>query len=84
MQVAKEGDLALLKNEIEDLRDNVATEEDISKVLGVTDAHHLTPLHYAVKYQHVDIVRILLKNGAGMLAINSTQTLHSLILFYTD
>ncbi|XP_065057285.1 transient receptor potential cation channel subfamily A member 1 homolog isoform X1 [Rhopilema esculentum] len=77
-KVAKEGDLALLKSEIEDLRDNVAEEEDISKVLGVTDAHHLTPLHYAVKYQHVDIVRILLRNGAdvNVKGENGTTCLH--------
>ena len=31
----------------------------------MTDAYHLTPLHYAVKYQHVDIIRILLRHGAG-------------------
>ena len=57
--------MAELKEEIEELKENGASESDIVQALGLTDAFHLTPLHYAVKYQHVDIVLFILKNGAG-------------------
>lgn len=57
--------MAELKKEIEDLKENGASQEDIKQALGLTDAYHLTPIHYAVKYQHVDIVRFLLRNEAG-------------------
>ena len=62
--------MAELKEEIEELKENGASEADIIKALSLTDAFHLTPLHYAVKYQHLDIVRFILKNWAGNLKID--------------
>eukprot|EP00794_Sanderia_malayensis_P000302 gene302-929_t len=75
---AKEGELLPIKNEIEELLSNGASDADIADVLGNTDAYRLTALHYAVKYQNTDILRFLLKNGADVnkRGDNGTTCLH--------
>ena len=53
------------RQHIEDLFEEVTDPISQRYALNSRDAYHLTALHYAVKYSHLEIVRLLLEKGAG-------------------
>jgi len=42
----------------------------VKKKINVLDEDDLTPLHYAARYNHLNMVRLLLENHAGKLLSN--------------
>ena len=54
-----------LKEELDELYDDYPEEPARKQALSHRDHWGLTALHYAVKYNHLSVVRMLVENGAG-------------------
>lgn len=63
---AKNGNEKELKSRIDELFSEIVDLAGRKATLGRHDSHQLTPLHYAVKYNNIDVVRILLEKGADI------------------
>ena len=70
MQASRDGDVKRLQEELEELYDDYPEEPARQQALSHRDHWGLTALHYAVKYNHLNIVRMLVENGAGQLTID--------------
>ncbi|XP_070568396.1 transient receptor potential cation channel subfamily A member 1 homolog isoform X2 [Ptychodera flava] len=58
-QAARDGDVDLMKRLI-------ATFTNKKKRINMKDEDQMTPLHYAARYNHYHIVRVLVENGANI------------------
>ncbi|XP_047128763.1 transient receptor potential cation channel subfamily A member 1 homolog isoform X1 [Hydra vulgaris] len=67
-EAAKNGNITVLEHLIERIYRKHADVRGRREALSATDAYHLTPLHYAVKYDHLDAAQILLDKGADVNA----------------
>ena len=64
-QASRDGDVKRLKEELDELYDDYPEEPARKQALSHRDHWGLTALHYAVKYNHLNVVRMLVENGAG-------------------
>lgn len=73
-----------LKEELEELYDDYPEEPARKQALSHQDHWGLTALHYAVKYEHLNVVRMLVENGAGLFDSFNSWFVHQIQIFDFD
>ena len=63
LQSARNGDARSTEILIRNMQGNV------KKKINFRDEEGVTPLHYAARYNHLNVVKILIENGASMCMI---------------
>ena len=61
-QAARDGKIDVIRQRLQKLEKNPARR---LKVINKADEDSTTPLHYAVRYGHVEVVKLLVEFGAG-------------------
>ena len=61
-QAARDGKIEVIRQRLQKLEKNPARR---LKVINKADEDSTTPLHYAVRYGHVEVVKLLVEFGAG-------------------
>ena len=56
-QLARDGEIEVLKSVL-------ASDNEISKHINDLDEKKLSPLHYAARYSNIEVMQILINNGA--------------------
>nr|CAB3267277.1 transient receptor potential cation channel subfamily A member 1 homolog [Phallusia mammillata] len=62
-QIARDGDVTMMRTVL-----NLLTQSRGRKKLNKKDADKFTPLHYAARYNHVDMCKLLVEKGADIHA----------------
>ena len=57
---------------------------NVRKKVNQYDEDDLTPLHYAARYNHLSVVKILVEAGAGMWTYNTHKSTYlvNVLLFF--
>ena len=61
-QAARDGETEVIEHKIKKFQGNKA---GLRKAINKEDEADNTPLHYAVRYGHVNVVKLLIEFGAG-------------------
>lgn len=62
LQAARDGKIDVIRQRLHKLGKNSARR---LKAINKADEDNITPLHYAIRYGHVEVVKLLVECGAG-------------------
>ena len=80
-QAARDGRIDVIKYKLQKFGRNKARR---LKTINKGDEADITPLHYAVRYGHVNVVKLLSESGAGeqVIIFSSSGNSHFFLLIY--
>ena len=74
LQAARDGKIEVIKHRLNKLA--VKHPARCQKLINKHDEDNITPLHYAVRYGHVEVVKLLVEFGAGkVILVNKSSNL---------
>ena len=83
-QAARDGRTDVIKHKLQKIGRNKAR---LLKTINKGDEADITPLHYAVRYGHVNVVKLLSESGAGeqvkfLIIFSSSGNSHFFLLIF--